>query len=148
MALGDNLSAQFKAELFKTSLSKGDVFLNKFDTIDHPKFFIVAGLSGDKVFTCSVYINSNIHPSIQKKQELLNLQVPIKGSKYKFLTHDSFVCCSTPLPIKSELINLWIENKSCQVKGKIDDEDLENIQLTIINSGLLTEEEIELYFTR
>lgn len=148
MAIGDSLNKITKDKLFKFSLKKGAVFLNKFEEIDHPKFFIVAGLSTDKVFTCSVYINSNIHPAIMKKQTLLDLQVPLKGSKYNFLDHDSFVCCSTPLPIETENISKWInETKSCQIKGQLDEEDLENITNTLINSGLFTDEEIELYFT-
>lgn len=148
MPIEDFLDKSTKEKLFKLSLRKGAVFLNKFDEIDHPKFFIVAGLSFDKVLTCSVYINSNIPPAIMNKQALLNLQVPIKGSKYDFLDHDSFVCCSTLLPIETENINKWIsETKSCQIKGQLDSEDLENVTTTLINSGLFTDEEIELYFS-
>lgn len=148
MPIQDSLSSEVKTKLFQTTLVRGAVFLNKFESIDHPKFFIVAGLSEDKIFTCSVYINSNIHPSIMNKQEQLNLQVPIKNAKYKFLSHDSFVCCSTPIPIKTECISAWIENKSCQIKGQIDEEDLHNIETSIIDSGLLTDEEVALYFSK
>ena len=148
MSIGDDLNKNIKDKLFKKSLQKGAVFINKFNEIDHPKFFIIVGLSDDKVFTCSVYINSNIPPAIMNKQSLLDLQVPIKGSKYNFLTHDSFVCCSTPLPIETENIQKWIEEaKTCSIKGQLDVEDLENVTTTLINSGLLSDEEIEIYFT-
>lgn len=148
MSIGDFLHKSTKDKLFKLSLSKGAVFLNKFDQIDHPKFFIVAGLSADKVFTCSVYINSNIPSAIMSKQSILDLQVPLKGSKYRFLDHDSFVCCSTLLPIETEKIRKWIyETKTCEIKGQLDDEDIENITITLIKSGLLSEEEIDLYFS-
>jgi len=148
MSIGDNLDKKAKDQLFKLSLTKGAIFFNKFDNIDHPKFFIVVGLSKDKIFTCSVYINSNIPPAIMKRQALLDLQVPIKGSKYSFLTHDSFVCCSTPLPIETVNIQKWIEeSKTCSIKGQLDEEDLENVTTTLINSGLFSDEEIELYFT-
>ncbi|KAA6330771.1 hypothetical protein EZS27_020558 [termite gut metagenome] len=146
MAIGDSINEKQKEKLFRLSLLNGNVFINKFDGIDHPKMFIVAGICKEKVFTCSVYINSNIHPSLIKKQHLLDLQVNIKGSKYDFLTHDSFVCCSTPLPIKTKEINDWINKGTCRSIGSIDDEDLENITKTIIESGLLSLEEIELYF--
>jgi hypothetical protein len=66
MAIGDSISAKQKDKLFRLSLSKGNVFINKFDGIDHPKIFIVIGICKEKVFTCSVYINSNIHPSLTK----------------------------------------------------------------------------------
>jgi hypothetical protein len=93
-----------------------------------------------------VYINSNIHPAILKNQPLPDLQVPIKGIKYSFLKHDSFICCSTPLFITADNIIKWINRNKCRYIGCIDNEDLENITDTLINSGLLTGEEIELFF--
>jgi len=133
--------------LFKLFVTKGSVFLNQFDIPeDHKKFFIVAGHCPDKIITCSVYINSNIHSVILRDPFLLNLQVNIKGSKYPFLKHDSFVCCSTPLYITVENIMKWTNNKQCKYMGCIDSEDLRNITETLICSGLLSEEEIELYF--
>jgi hypothetical protein len=99
MSIGDSVSAVIKNKLFKSNLEKGSVFINKFDSIDHPKFFIVVGLCTNKILTCSVYINSEIHPAIKKKKSLFDLQVPLAGSKYDFLTHDSYACCSTALPI-------------------------------------------------
>ena len=69
--LADAFGDAAKRKLFDAGLSKGDIFLNKFDSIDHDKFFIVAGISGgDKIFTCSIYINSEIHPSLLRKPEL------------------------------------------------------------------------------
>jgi hypothetical protein len=40
----------------------------------------------------------------------------------------------------------WMNKNQCTYIGRIDDEDLQNITQTLIQSGLLTEEEIELYF--
>jgi len=146
MDLGKSLDRQIASNIYQVSLSKGDVFLGKFDGIDHEKFFIIVGLSQDKICICSVYINSNIPEFIFKKQELLNLQVPIKGAKYDFLKHDSFVSCNTQLKFDFSDIYSWIDNKKCRYIGKLDMEDLNNIKTTLINSGLLTQKEIELYF--
>ena len=140
------LEGRDAANLYQASLSTGDVFLGKFDTIDHEKFFVIAGLSQDKIYVCSVYINSNIPGFIYRKQELLDLQVPIKKSKNNFLKHDSFVSCNTQLKFEFSDIYLWIENKKCMCIGKLDMEDLNNIQTTLINSGLMTSKEMELYF--
>ena len=140
------LDGQIVGDLYQASLSKGDVFLSSFDGIDHEKFFVIAGLSQDKIFVCSVFINSNIPDFMFKKPELLNLQVPIKGAKYTFLKHDSFVSCNTQQKFKFSDIYDWIENKKCKSIGKLDTEDLNNIQITLINSGLLTSKEMELYF--
>ncbi|MDD4968943.1 MAG: hypothetical protein PHT07_05900 [Paludibacter sp.] len=147
MTINDNLNKNDKDRLFKLSFIKGAVFINKFENIDHPKFFIIVGLSKDKIFTCSVYINSNIPKAIMKRQALLDLQVPVKGTKYSFLNHDSFVCCSTPLLIETVTIQKWIASKTCFFKGQLDKEDLENVTTTMIQSGLLSDEELELYFS-
>jgi hypothetical protein len=146
MSLKNFLDEQIAGHLYQVSLSKGDVFLGKFDGIDHEKFFVIAGLSQNKIFICSVFINSNIPNFIFKKQELLNLQVPIKGNKYDFLQHDSFVSCNTQLKFKFSDIHHWIDDKRCRYIGKLDTEDQNRIKTTLIDSGLLSQKEIELYF--
>ncbi len=145
--LDDVFGEDAKRKLFQAGLTKGDIFLNKFEAINHPKFFIVVGIAADKIFTCAVYINSEIHPALYRKQELLELQIPIKKVNYSFLKYDSFVCCSTPLYINSDNIFNWIKTGSCKVVDKLVSDDLTTITNTIVNSGLLSEEEIELYFT-
>ena len=141
-----DIGAEITQNLYKVSLSKGDVFIGSFEGIKHEKFFVIVGLSHDKMCICAVFINSNIPDFIYKKQELLNLQVLIKGEKYRFLKHDSFVSCNTQLKFEFSDIYKWIENERCRGIGKLDEEDLGNIITTIVNSGLLTSKEIELYF--
>ena len=44
------------------SIKRGDILLSEFDGIDHRKFFVVMGVSEDKI--CGFFfINSNIHPA-------------------------------------------------------------------------------------
>jgi hypothetical protein len=130
-----------KDKAFRKMLSKGDVFIKNFKGIDHPKYFVVAGISLDKVCVCAFFINSNIPDFMYTKPKLLNLQVNIKGSKYDFLTHDSFVSCSTPIKkTAAELV------RDCNYAGRMDDDDLENIVCTVIHSNMLTEYELDLYF--
>ncbi|MCL1932677.1 MAG: hypothetical protein FWF53_02525 [Candidatus Azobacteroides sp.] len=146
MAVGDFLSKEGSNNLFKSTLAKGNVFCGEFAGIEHKKYFIVVGLSNDKLCLCSVYINSSILDFIYNKQELLNLQVPIKGVKYDFLKYDSFVSCNTQLKYEFTDIRNWIDSGKCQYIGNIDNEDLSNITFTLIESGLLTQKEIDLYF--
>jgi len=146
MSLGDLLGDSDKSKLFKQSLNTGDVFLKEFEGIDHPKFFIVAGISQDRIYLCSVYINSKIHPSIMKRQHLLELQVPLKKQNNPFLKYDSFENCSTPIPMKSEPLSEWVSDDSCKVIGSVYKDDLESIVKALKNSGLLSKDEIELYF--
>jgi hypothetical protein len=69
-----------KDVLYRAVISAGDVFIKKFAGIDHHKYFVVAGVSDDKINLCAVYINSNIPGFMYSKQKLLNLQVNIKGN--------------------------------------------------------------------
>lgn len=146
MVVKDFINKEASNNLFKSTLSKGNVFLSEITGIEHKKFFIVAGLSNDKLYLCSVYINSSIPSFIYNRQELLDLQVPIKGAKYDFLKYDSFVSCNTQLKCEFTEIKNWIDNGKCQYIGDIDKEDLSNITSTLIASGLLTQKEIEFYF--
>lgn len=146
MSLGDLLGSSDKSKLFKMSLSAGDVFLKSFEGIDHPKFFIVAGISQDRIFLCSIYINSRIHPAIMQRQHLLELQIPLRKHDNPFLKYDSFANCSTPIPMESEPLSEWVSDESCKVIGSIHKPDLTTIIDALKNSGLLSEEEIELYF--
>jgi hypothetical protein len=132
---------QDKDALYRAVVSIGDVFIKKFDHIDHPKYFVVAGISDDRINVCAVYINSNIPGFMYSKQKLLNLQVNIKGDKYSFLRHDSFVSCNTPIITTADKL---IDR--CNCAGRIDEEDMTNIRQTIFRSGLLTKNELKLYF--
>lgn len=134
-------------KLLVDSLKQGDVLLKEFDEADHLKFFIIAGMSEDKIYICSVFINSSIHPILFAKQHLLNLQVPIKKDTNPFLKYDSFVNCAYPMQIQSAKIADAFINGTCKVIGTVCQNDLDHIQYSIINSGLLSDEEIERYFS-
>jgi hypothetical protein len=127
--------------LYRAVVSIGDVFIGNFDGIDHPKYFVVAGMCENRINLCAVYINSNIPGFMYAKQKLLNLQVNIRGDKYSFLRHDSFVSCNNQIFTTADKLI-----KDCRYAGKIDEEDLTNIRCTIVNSGLLTRNELSLYF--
>ena len=146
MSLFENLGDDIKNQIFKNSLDIGNVFLKKFDKAAHQKLFIIAGLSSEKVFICSVFINSEINRSLLNKPQLLKLQIPLLKSRNIFFKHDSFANCSYPIPLNTSQIINGILNSSCKVIGNINNDDLKIIQETIINSGLLTDVEIDLYF--
>ena len=64
-----------------------------FEEIDHGKFFVIVGISGDCV-AGFFFINSNIHPSLYRKPEQLALQYPMRQADYPFLRYDSFLCAT------------------------------------------------------
>ena len=129
-----------------SSLKLGDVFLKNFEGIDHQKFFIVAGMTDDKLTVCSVFINSNIHPSLYNKQLILNAQVPLKKNDNTFLSHDSFANCSHTFVLDADLIINEILSGQCEVIGNIAPKDLRIVRCTIVNSGFLKQDDEEFFF--
>jgi len=146
MSLHDNLDSNFKSKLYLSILKKGDVLLKNFPESDHPKYFIIAGMNDTKVFVCSIFINSEIHPSLQNKPKQLKLQIPIMKAKNKFLKYDSYANCAYPIKLDGNQLASQINDGICKTIGSIDSSDLVTIQQSLIRSGLLTDEEIELYF--
>ena len=75
------------ANLIEDSIVRGDILLSEFDGIDHRKFFVVMGVSKEKI--CGFFfINSSIHPVIFNKQEQFNMKYPMLHRDYEFLKYD------------------------------------------------------------
>lgn len=87
----DNLS-----QLRLATIKPGDVFLGEMDGVDHEKFFIVAGVSGNRILCCSVLINSKINPFIMRRPHMLERQLCLRADEYDFLSHESYVNCAQP----------------------------------------------------
>ena len=119
----------------------GAIFLGPMEGVDHPKFYVVAGISGNRVLACSVLINSQINPFILRRPALLKLQVQINPSDYSFLDHVSYINCASPL--RGQLIRF--DDTGFSYKDCLNDTDLAVVRNSIKESGLLTEEEIEMY---
>ena len=124
------------------SIVPGAVYLGPWADIDHEKFLIVAGVAEDRILVCSVMINSEINPYIQKRPRMLSCQVALKGDDYDFLSHDSYANCAQPLRAKLEAF-ISDEMKYC---GLLSEDDLTHIQDRIIASGMLTIAEIDTFF--
>lgn len=119
----------------------GAIFLGPIEGVDHPKFYVVAGISGNRILACSVLINSQINPFILRRPALLKLQIQIAPTDYAFLDHVSYINCASPL--KGQLERF--DNPDFSYKAQLNDNDLALVQKNIRESGLLTEEEIKMY---
>ena len=148
ISLFGNIDPEKQRELYKNSLNTGDIYLKDFKEADHHKMFIIAGISSEKIFVCAIFINSAIHPSIANKPKIKQLQVPLLKSRNEFLKYDSFANCAFPIHLETEAITKGIVDKSCKFIGNIHSQDLGFVQNAIINSGILTPEQIELYFKK
>lgn len=124
------------------SIQPGDVFLGELEGVDHEKFFVIAGVSGDRVLCCSVLINSKINPFIKKRPHMLERQLELLATDYEFLSHDSYVNCAQPL--KSRLD--FFAGTEYRYRGNLKDEDITKVRGYLKTSGQLTQEEIELFF--
>lgn len=129
-------------KLKELSIQPGAVFLGKWDGVDHEKFIVIAGVSEDRIVVCTVLINSNINPYIMRRQKMFDCQHYIKASNYGFLSHDSFVNCAQPVKGRVES---FLEDgyKYC---GILNDEDTLCVKDYIVNSGVLSKEDIQLFF--
>lgn len=127
------------------SISRGDILLSEFDGIDHRKFFVVMGVSKDKV--CGFFfINSNIRPAIFNKQEQLNLQYPLLHRDYEFLKYDSFLCASSVIERRLSDIVEGINNRTTQIIGCLKEEHVKDVICMVRSSKLISERHKQLYF--
>ena len=127
------------------SIQRGDILLSEFDGIDHQKFFVVMGISEDKV--CGFFfINSNIHPAIFNKLEQLNLQYPLLHRDYSFLKYDSFLCASSVIERKLSDISEGIQNRTTSVIGCMKAEHVNDVLQMVRASKVISERHKKLYF--
>ena len=127
------------------SIQRGDILLSDFAGIDHRKFFVVIGVSEDKV--CGFFfINSNIHPAIFNKQEQLNLQYPLRHQDYPFLKYDSFLCASSVIERKLSDISDGIKEGTTEIIGKMKDEHITDVLDMVRSSIVISERHKKMFF--
>ena len=127
------------------SIQRGDILLSDFAGIDHRKFFVVMGVSEDKV--CGFFfINSNIHPAIFNKQEQLNLQYPLRHQDYPFLNYDSFLCASSVIERKLSDISDGIKEGTTEIIGKMKDEHITDVLDMVRSSIVISERHKKMFF--
>ena len=136
---------EIPVEAIADSILRGDILLSEFDGIDHRKFFVVMGISEDKV--CGFFfINSNIHPAIFNKQEQLNMQYLLLQRDYEFLKYDSFLCASSVIERRLVDISEGIRNKTTQVIGHMKEEHITDVIKMVRESRVISERHKRLYF--
>lgn len=138
----DLLSGSSMEAATRIQIIPGAVLLGPMPNVDHEKFYVIAGINEGKVCVCSVIINSNINPFILKRRYLLERQLELDPGKYSFLSHKSYINCAQPLQGSFD----FFQNPAYKNVGSLDTEDLKAVQHEIIASGMLTEEEIDMFF--
>ena len=132
--------------LIESNIRRGDIFLSEFNGIDHRKFFVVMGISQDKV--CGFFfINSNIHPAIFNKQEQLDLQYPMRHRDYEFLKYDSFLCASSVIERRLSDISEGITNGTTVLIGHMKEEHISEVIAMVRISKVISQRHKTLYFS-
>ena len=131
--------------VIESSVQRGDILLSEFDGVDHRKYFVVMGVSKEKV--CGFFfINSNIHPAIFNKQEQLDLQYPLLHRDYEFLKYDSFLCASSVIERRLSEISEGIKNGTTSVIGKMKENHVTEVLEMVRASRVISNRHKELYF--
>ncbi|RZK22677.1 MAG: hypothetical protein EOO43_09355 [Flavobacterium sp.] len=125
----------------------GDVFAVQFEGIDHDKYIVVVGITELGSFICSAFINSKIHQFIiDKRPHLVRLHIPITQNNNRFLSHDSFIGCDDCKKVSVEKMNNLFAAGMCRPLGKLNSDDFAAVRAAVIDSDLLSPEELQYYF--
>ena len=128
------------------SIRRGTIFHSTiFEEIDHGKFFVVIG-ENDKELVGFFFINSWINDFIRQKPEMAKLQFPMSQAEYRFLSHGSFLNCSSLTTIDKRKLSESIVSGKTTIKGQLSREDVSTILGMVRASKLYSKFERETYF--
>ena len=129
---------ELPSELVKILVERGQIlYSNIFANIDHPKFFVVVGVTEDEV-AGFFYINSRINTNVNTKEEQLRLQFPISKDDYEFLSHDSYISATNVVTLPRDVIVRSMQSGQTLIKGKLLDNHMNDILNKLRSSRLFS----------
>ena len=129
---------ELPSELVKILVERGQIlYSNIFANIDHPKFFVVVGVTEDEV-AGFFYINSRINTNVNTKEEQLRLQFPISKDDYEFLSHDSYISATNVVTLPRDVIVRSMQSGQTLIKGKLLDNHMYDILNKVRSSRLFS----------
>lgn len=129
---------ELPSELVKILVERGQIlYSNIFANIDHPKFFVVVGVTEDEV-AGFFYINSRINTNVNTKEEQLRLQFPISKDDYDFLSHDSYISATNVVTLPRDVIVRSMQSGQTLIKGKLLDNHMNDILDKVRSSRLFS----------
>ncbi len=121
-------------EIIESSIHRGSILHSyMFKDIGHGKFFVVVGVSKNKV-AGFFFVNSDINFLVRDNQELMNLQYLLKKKDYPFLKYDSFLCATRFIECKIEDLIQSIRDNQTKFISELNDTDITNIVEMVSNS--------------
>lgn len=129
---------ELPSELVKILVERGQIlYSNIFANIDHPKFFVVVGVTEDEV-AGFFYINSRINTNVNTKEEQLRLQFPISKDDYEFLSHDSYISATNVVTLPRDVIVRSMQSGQTLIKGELLDNHMNDILNKVRSSRLFS----------
>ena len=129
---------ELPSELVKILVERGQIlYSNIFANIDHPKFFVVVGVTEEEV-AGFFYINSRINTNVNTKEEQLRLQFPISKDDYDFLSHDSYISATNVVTLPRDVIVRSMQSGQTLIKGKLLDNHMNDILNKVRSSRLFS----------
>lgn len=129
---------ELPSELVKILVERGQIlYSNIFANIDHPKFFVVVGVTEAEV-AGFFYINSRINTNVNTKEEQLRLQFPISKDDYDFLSHDSYISATNVVTLPRDVIVRSMQSGQTLIKGKLLDNHMNDILNKVRSSRLFS----------
>ena len=129
---------ELPSELVKILVERGQIlYSNVFANIDHPKFFVVVGVTEDEV-AGFFYIISRINTNVNTKEEQLRLQFPISKDDYDFLSHDSYISATNVVTLPRDVIVRSMQSGQTHIKGKLLDNHMNDILNKVRSSRLFS----------
>ena len=129
---------ELPSELVKILVERGQIlYSNIFANIDHPKFFVVVGVTEDEV-AGFFYINSRINTNVNTKEEQLRIQFPISKDDYDFLSHDSYISATNVITLPRDVIVCSMQSGQTLIKGKLLDNHMNDILNKVRSSRLFS----------
>lgn len=132
-------------EFLSLSIKRGAILHSyMFHDIDHGKFFVVVGVSEDKV-AGFFFINSRVNKYVQRNQDMLEAQIPIRKDDYSFLTHDSFISATHFTEIKVSEIVDSINHGETKFVEELNEKDISSVLECVRTSVLFTNKDRKKY---
>lgn len=129
---------ELPSDLLQILVERGQIlYSNIFTNIDHPKFFVIIGVTEDEV-AGFFYINSRINTNVNAKEEQLRLQYPISKDDYDFLSHDSYISATNVVTLPRNVIVQSMHQGRTLVKGKLLDHHMNDILNKVRSSRLFS----------
>ncbi|ERI86406.1 hypothetical protein HMPREF1981_00916 [Bacteroides pyogenes F0041] len=122
-------------DVFRITMNKANGVVPKPGDTSRNKYFVVLGFDDDGNVYGGVifnsYININLPPFVQAMQH------PVKGKDYEFLSHDSYIDCSS---IKAVKKNKLLKSSSL---GTLNTEDVSSVCEKIKHNSRISKIELK-----